>query len=121
MMMLRLFEDTDGNSHFDEVRVPMALLNAAPPAKPVYFSEAADAKRWSICRCPVGWFGEMHAAPRRQILVCTAGALRITTSLGKAKEIGPGCAVLVEDTKGRGHESIVISSVPFDAIIIALE
>ena len=121
MMMLRLFEDGDGNSHFEEVSVPMALLHAAPPAKPVYFSESANAQRWSLCRCPVGWYGELHAAPRRQILVCTAGALRMTTSLGKVKEIWPGCAVLVEDTKGRGHESLVISSVPFDAIIIALE
>ena len=101
MMMLRLFEDGDGNSHFEEVSVPLALLNAAPPAKPVYFSEPANATRWSVCRCPVGWYGELHAAPRRQILV--------------------GCAVLVEDTKGRGHESLVISGVPFDAIIIALE
>ena len=121
MMMLRLFEDGDGNSHFEEASVPMALLNAAPPAQPVYFSEPAYAQRWSFCRCPVGWYGELHAAPRRQILICTAGALRMTTSLGNAKEIGPGCAVLVEDTEGRGHESLVISGVPFDAIIIALE
>ena len=121
MMMLRLFEDGDGNSHFEEVSVPLALLNAAPPAKPVYFSEPATATRWALCRCPVGWYGELHAAPRRQILVCTAGALRMTTSLGNAKEIGRGCSVLVEDTKGRGHESLVISSEPFDAIIIALE
>lgn len=121
MMMLRLFEDGDGNSHFEEVSVPLALVNASPPAKPVYFSEAADATRWSLCRCPVGWYGELHAAPRRQILVCTAGALRMTTSLGDAKEIGPGCAVLVEDTKGRGHESLVISNLPFDAFIVALE
>jgi hypothetical protein len=119
--MLRLTEDSDGNSHFDEISVPLAMLNAAPPAKPVYFSDPAKATHWSLCRCPVGWFGELHAAPRRQILVCTAGALRMTTSLGNAKEIGPGCAVLVEDTKGQGHESLVISAVPFDAIVIALE
>ena len=88
MMMLRLFEDGDGNSHFDEISVPLALLNAAPPAKPVYFSETADATRWSLCRCPVGWYGELHAAPRRQILVCTAGMLRMTTSLGSAGKSG---------------------------------
>jgi hypothetical protein len=45
----------------------------------------------------------------------------MTTSLGQSQEITAGVAVLVEDTKGRGHESLVISSVPFDAIIVALE
>jgi hypothetical protein len=119
--MIRLFEDEDGNSHFDDVTVPMSLLSATPPAKPVYFSDPVSAASWSLCQCPVGWHGELHTAPRRQVLICTGGALRMTTSLGQSQEITAGVAVLVEDTKGRGHESLVISSVPFDAIIVALE
>lgn len=43
------------------------------------------------------------------------------TSLGEARDLGPGSAVLLEDTRGRGHVSTVTSAVPFDAIIIRLE
>ena len=45
----------------------------------------------------------------------------MTSSLGDQRELVPGTAVLVEDTKGKGHISEVTSDHPFEAILIKLE
>jgi hypothetical protein len=119
--MLRLYSDQSGESHFDMVDVPMTLHDDAPPAKPHYFSEPGEATRWVLCRCPVGWDGKLHPSPRRQIIICTGGAMRVTTSLGETRNLIPGSAVLLEDTEGKGHVSLVTSTVAFDCIIIRLE
>ena len=121
MKMLRLYSDQSGESHFDTVEVAMTLHGDSPPAKPAYFSEPAEAKGWVLCRAPLKWSGQLHPAPRRQIIICTAGAMRVTTSLGEARDLIPGSSVLLEDTKGKGHVSEVTSTVPFDCIIIRLE
>lgn len=121
MQLLRLYEDEHGESYFDIVAYPMTLRDNSPPAKPHYFTEPAPAGAWTSVRCPPDWDGGLHPAPRRQIIVCTAGMLRVTSSLGDARELVPGTAVLLEDTKGKGHISEVTSAVPFEAIIIRCE
>ena len=119
--MLRLYCDEHGESHFDMVDAAMTLHDDSPPAKPHYFSEPAEAKTWVFTQCPVGRDGKLHPTPRRQIVICTGGAMRVITSLGEARELIPGTSVLLEDTRGKGHTSAVTSSVPFECIIIRLE
>lgn len=121
MRVLRLYSDELGESHFEIVEFPMTLLDDSPPAKPHYFTEARPATAWASVRCPPDWDGGLHPAPRRQIITCTGGAIRVTTSLGDARELKPGGVVLLEDTQGKGHISEVTSSEPFEAMIIRLE
>lgn len=121
MKILRLYEDHAGDSHFGWIEHPMALLDAAPPAQPVHFSQPQPASQWSSVRCPTDWDGGLHAAPQRQILICMRGSLRMTSSLGDHRELFPGDAILVEDTMGKGHISKVTSNRPFEAIVIRLE
>jgi hypothetical protein len=121
MKMLRLYSGDSGESHFDDVEFPMMLRDAAPPAQPVYFTQPASAVSWASVKCPPNWDGGLHPAPQRQILVCTAGSLRMTSSLGDQRDLVPGSAIFVEDTTGKGHISEVTSSIPFEALVIRLE
>lgn len=121
MKLARLFSDNRGESHFDDIELPMALLDDSPPAKPHYFTQPQDAKAWVSLRCPPEWDGGLHPTPRRQIIICTAVSVRVTTSLGDARELVPGTAVLLEDTHGKGHISEVTSAVSFEALVIRLE
>lgn len=121
MQLLRLFEDDKGESDFDIVECPMTLLDNSPPAKPHFFSMPEPATAWTCVRCPSDWDGGLHPAPRRQIVICTAGSIRISSSLGDAREIIPGGSLLLEDTKGKGHISEVTSDQPFEAVIIRLD
>lgn len=121
MQMLRLYTGPDGESHYDEIEYAMNLLDDSPPAKPHWFTDAQSAKSWVHIRCPSGWDGGLHPAPRRQIIICTAGSIRVTTSLGDPRDLRPGNAVLLEDTFGKGHVSEVTSPNDFEAIAIRLE
>lgn len=120
MRLLRLYSLPDGESQFDIVEFPMTLIDDSPPAKPHWFTEPRTAQSWVHIRCPVGWDGGLHPTPRRQIIICTAGSVRVTSSLGDARELKPGDAVLLEDTWGKGHVSEVISPSDFEAIAVRL-
>ena len=121
MKLARLFTDETGESQFEDIELPMTLLNDSPPAKPHYFTQPHEAKAWVSLRCPPEWDGGLHPTPRRQIIICTAGSVRVTTSRGVARELVPGTAVLLEDTHGKGHVSEVTSAVSFEALVIRLE
>jgi hypothetical protein len=57
-------------------------------------------------RLPAGWAGENICPPQHQVFDCLEGQqLQIRASDGKKQTFGPGDAVLVEDTSGRGHRS----------------
>ncbi len=98
MQLLRLYAGPDGHSHFVSADFPMTLLDDSPPAQPHWFTEANPADSWVSLRCPVGWNGGLHPTPRRQIIICTSGSVRVISSLGDARELKPGMAVLFEDT-----------------------
>ncbi len=121
MKMLRLYADEIGESHFGTFELSLNLKDDSPPAKPHYFSDPRDAETYVVVQCPVGWGGELHPSPRRQIVFCMSGTMRITTSLGISRDLTPDDAVLLEDTSGKGHISIVTSKTSFDGVIIRLE
>lgn len=121
MEVLRLFADEAGESRFDTYDVSLALQDFAPPAGPLHVSEPEAATRYVLIRLPVGWNGKRHPTPRRQILFCLRGAMRVTASNGDAREVVAGDAWLMADTTGKGHTTEVISEGPVDAVIIQLE
>ena len=123
MEILRIYADEIGESHFGTCEFSLNLKDDSPPAKPHFFSDPRNAKSYVVVQCPVGWGeeGELHPTPRRQIVVCMSGTMRITTSLGESRDLVPGNAVLVEDITGKGHISLVTSSIPFNGLMIRLE
>jgi hypothetical protein len=54
------------------------------------------------------------------MLFCWSGALRVTATDGSARTVKAGNAWLMGDNHGKGHQSEVVSDVPFDAVIIIL-
>lgn len=99
----RLFADTQGRSHFGDVRIPTVPKDFAPPAPPMYVSEPVEAKRTVFLVLPVGWHSEPHPAPERQLMVFVKGTIEVTASDGERRSFKPGDFCLVEDTSGDGH------------------
>lgn len=121
LRVYRLSEDKSGESFFDEFELPRTLSNFAPPAVPFYISAIEKAAGYTAIRIPVGWIGELHRSPYRQMLFCCAGALKVTATDGSVRTVKAGDAWLMADNHGKGHQSEVVSEVPFDAVIIILE
>jgi quercetin dioxygenase-like cupin family protein len=120
MKVLRLFADERGQSCFETIELERSLSDFAPPAPPLYVSEMDPASRYAVIRLPTGWTGERHRSPKRQILFCLRGKVRVTASVGDAAFVSAGEAWLMEDTVGVGHVTTVVSDDPFDAVVIQL-
>jgi hypothetical protein len=121
MNLIRLYSDAAGESHFGHCDLKMTLKQFAPPAAPLHVSEPQAAKAYLLLELPAGWLGEMHVSPKRQVMFCLSGSIKVTSSTHHERIIEPGMGLLMEDTTGKGHISEVISSVPATQVVIQQE
>jgi quercetin dioxygenase-like cupin family protein len=110
LQYLRIYSDADGESHFSDEEMPFSLVDFAPPAPKISVSPPTEAERVVVISSPVGWHGDWHPAPDRQMMFCLDGELEIQVSDGEIRRIGSGDVVMVEDTAGRGHISRVVGT-----------
>ena len=117
---LRLFATASGASCFETYEISRNLREFAPPAAPLWASDAESASTYVLIRLPVGWNGKKHPTPRRHILFGLGGRMRITPDIGESRVISTGDILKMEDTEGGGHFTEVISDEPFDAVMVQL-
>jgi hypothetical protein len=102
----RVYTDDDGETHFEDVRVPISELDFAPPAAPLNFAALGDAVSLAVISNDKEWRGDdFHPAPARQFIFVLSGSGSVTVSDGETRSGGPGLTFLLEDTHGRGHSS----------------
>jgi quercetin dioxygenase-like cupin family protein len=121
MKVLHIHADSRGESHFDMKEIALTLQEFAPPAAPLYVSEEQRASGYQLIHLPAGWIGAPHPAPYRQMLFCLAGSFNVSSSAGEMRTISAGDAFLIEDTSGKGHSTLVTSSVPVDAVLVRVD
>ena len=121
MKYFRLYADHNGESHFGEIEETFAPTEYAPPAPPLDVSESMDASRYIFVRFSAGWRSNLHPTPRRQLFVVLSGEIEGSASDGQSKSFGPGEALLMEDTEGKGHTARVIGETDVHALIVHLE
>lgn len=116
-----LYADSGGESHWREVEVALEERVFAPPAKGIFISDADAARASLFLRLPAGWNEPAHPTPKRQTLVCLAGAVDVTASDGETRRIGPGDVWRMEDRTGKGHHTAVAGTVDFEAVVIQVD
>jgi len=104
----RIYADDGGESHFGALTFAMSERNFAPPAPPFFVSRMAEAVRQGFLVVPTGWVGELHPAPIRMWIFMLDGEMEFEASDGQRRTLVPGSALLLEDTRGKGHRSRVI-------------
>ena len=107
MRYVRVSVANDGGSEFvddhldDEVRAvaegvpPLRVAGPYEASQIIFVVQAGAASDWN----------EHHVAPRRQWIIVQTGLMEVTVTNGERREFGPGDALLVEDTTGKGHLS----------------
>jgi hypothetical protein len=107
MKCLRIYATPDGESHFDEVDIPMtAKLTVAPGAGPFQVSRRYLASSMEFTQIPAGMRQvDWHTVPARILTVRLTGAVEYETSDGEVRHVSAGEFVLVEDMHGKGHLS----------------
>ena len=117
---VRLFSDEAGESHFEDIEVPMSAVQYAPPAPAVHLSAPVTATQVSWFRFPAEWNDAAHPSPRRQLFVILAGEVEGWASDGDKRLFAPGDSLLMEDTTGKGHGARPLNG-EASALVIALE
>jgi hypothetical protein len=121
MNYVRLFAGPDGESHFEDVTVELAPVGEYARGVPkVFLSTPRLSTSLSFLSGPPGWVGDFHPAPRRQFMIKLAGQTEMVSSDGERRQIGPGTALLLEDTSGKGHYSRVLGPDDDDWFVAAL-
>lgn len=100
-MFVRIYSGEDGQSHFQELDLPMG-----PPGR----SPMQAATGISFSRSESGHFMDWHNAPRRQYVITLSGHFEIGIGDGTVRRLGPGDVLLAEDLTGRGHTTRVVGS-----------
>lgn len=116
MKVTRIYTGDDGQSHFEDLDIPMAesaagLMTGSIPTEAVFFREPAGSGSTD--------FLDFHPAPRRQFVIHLAGRVEIETGSGETRRFGVGDILLADDTTGQGHISRGIEG-PRKQIFVAL-
>lgn len=116
MKVTRVYATPDGESHFEEVEIPLrdageiGMLSEGVPARQIIFRENAPSYNY-----------DWHRAPQRQYIALLDGRIEIETSDGEKRRFRGGDILLMEDTTGRGHRTRTIDNKPRRSIFVTLE
>ena len=117
---VRLYADESGESHFADVEEELTLLEFVPPAAPLNLSPFFPASQTAFFGAPAGWQGDWHPSPARNLFVVISGEWEIEASVGETRRFAAGSILLVEDTRGKGHTSRVVSDEDSLAVLVQL-
>ncbi len=101
MLVTRIYSGDDGQSHFEELDLPLAISDAgamstAIPMDSIFVRDTSEAG-------PEVW--DYHVAPRRQFAFHLRGVTEIEVGDGTKRRFGPGDLLLADDQTGQGHIS----------------
>ena len=106
MNYLRIYTGSDGQTHFEDVKVStvqreiFAGMHPYDVAQPLPVSSLILLRYPEQAVCAPGW----HTAPRRQFVIFDKD-VEIEVSDGEQRHINAGTPILVEDTTGKGHQT----------------
>ncbi len=117
MYVTRIFTGDDGESHFEDIDIPLQDLGPIGA-----MSKLIEATGLVLRETGPDYDLDFHNAPRRQFVVMLSGGqVEIEVGDGTQRRLGPGDILLAEDTTGRGHISRAVDDEPRVSIFITLD
>jgi uncharacterized cupin superfamily protein len=116
MNVVRLYTGADGQSHFEDMQVPMA-----DKGKIGFLSEKVKATGLVFRETGGDYDYDFHTAPRRQYVVNLEGEVEIEVGDGTKRIFRSGDILLAEDTTGQGHISRAVAGKPRKSLFITLD
>ena len=116
MKITRVYSGEDGESHFDDVEIPLEDKGVVGALSPLFAGSGV------IFRETDGDYDlDWHPAPRRQLVVMlSGGGVELEVASGETRRLQAGSVLLAEDTTGRGHKSRAIDAVPRVSLFLPL-
>jgi len=100
MKMTRIFSDINGESHFEDIEIPLTDKGDIG-----FLSDDINVKKLQFRKVSAEYDYDFHHAPQRQYIILLDGGVEIQTSLGEIRQFQTGEILLVEDISGKGHKT----------------
>ena len=110
--LIRIWADEDGESHLEDMDPEFAESDFVPPAPPVLLTDPEPAEAFMLERVPPGWYGDWHPTPVRQWLILMSGTCEFETGDGEKRVSRAGDVIMLDDLRGKGHQTRVIGDTP---------
>lgn len=104
MRITRFFTGDDGETHFEELDLPLELRGTIAGSARITVEDVMVLDNHRA----VGDPGIYHNAPQRQLVVMLSGVHEVQVASGESRRWGPGDIFLPDDTTGHGHLTTVI-------------
>lgn len=101
MQVTRLYTGEDGQTHFEELELPLTVSAIGQLSSPIATTSVFF--RDTSVGAPEVY--DFHVAPRRQFVLHLRGTVEIEVGDGTKRRFGPGDVLLADDTTGQGHIS----------------
>jgi hypothetical protein len=111
VMATRLYTGPDGQSHIDQVPIP---LHDGPPEE----SAAQKTSDAYLVRAAPGMFESWHNADKKRYIVVIRGEAEVVTTGGEKARIVPGQIYMAEDLTGKGHTFRVVGNQEWVALFV---
>jgi hypothetical protein len=118
---VRVYSDSIGETHFEDLEINLDEIDFAPPAPPIYTSDLISSTNYGFLSVLPGWESDWHPTPQRQFIIYLSGIIEAEVSDGEIRRFGPGSITLVEDISGKGHKSKALGNDKIVLVIIQLE
>jgi hypothetical protein len=100
MHYTRMYATPDGETHFEDVEVPLRAGTRSSDLSEVF---KVTGVQFRYTRPDYDL--DFHRAPRRQFIVNLSGGVEIEVSDGEVRRFDAGTVFPAEDTSGKGHKS----------------
>jgi len=118
IMISRIYTGTDGQTHVEEIQVP---LNRQNDGSTTELSLLETAQSIQFRRTSPDYFIDWHNAPRRQYVITLRGESEVEFGDGTKVRLYPGHILLAEDTTGQGHISRALGDEDRLSIFVPLD
>jgi hypothetical protein len=119
MKYTRLYADSDGETHFEDVEVELAQGTVTSGSNPGGMSNPRPTSGSFFASYDSPAFADYHPTPRKQWFVVLSGIGEFGASDGEVRRLEPGNVVLLDDMDSKGHTARVLE--PCTVMFIGLE
>ncbi len=116
MKYTRIYAGKAGNTHFEDVDVPMTA-ESGDQLKSILMKATGIIFRVTGPGYDLDW----HPVARKQFVITLEGEGDITASDGETRRFGPGDIMLADDMNSKGHLSKAVGGKPRRSIFVTLE
>ena len=101
---VRLYTDRRGETHFEDIEVPLQPQDFTPEAVPFNMAKFLPVTGSLWLGAPGEWAGDVSRPAERRLVFCTVeGEYEITASDGAVRCFPAGSVLFFDDITGKGH------------------